>query len=624
MRIPLTRTLRAPSRRLRVAAAALVAAALISPAAATLPLTADPAHAGPSDGMKVAARAHIDSPQVYWDSEANGFDLKTKVGSKAYEAPTTVNWVGKGWSARSGKSQYQFTVPNKPGLEFLGKPGETFYQAPILPEGNHLPTWIGFGAEAGIPAKRFRNASFSLDVLDVDGPGTFELFTTYEDPEKVFVNRLMSSSENGLRSARLVGGDHTHNTTTFSRPGTYDITYRAVARDDTSGKIIASKDTKFRWQVGGQEPAAEASPSLEDRYASAPDGPVPGTYTFTAAPKADKAKDGDDKLTTLTFDAGDASVTGTATVLINGYHLTDMRVEKGVGTWDEHIGPRTSDFQVVFTPDGSKPGKWISPKLGYGPGQQSTQVDSANGSAELMGKVNDPANTRLNTDDITLDDLGYDFSLTDNGNGTYKARVEMHDKSFRGYVTGGMMETPDSKYPTEEFQGTLVNGVWEHNEDDWLIGKPDAGYTPNITIIPHAQVRAEGATIKLDTPYTKEKGITHSGELTPDKHLSPSPSPTGSPTAEPTGSPTASPTEDPSIPPVCTDGRKLLDDGHVDLKMRQAGSGIELKMHDDSGIHTSGKPTEHAVADVAFGVRDSGVGKRGADQADPAFDFLGK
>lgn len=106
---------------------------------------------------------------------------------------------------------------------------------------------------------------------------------------------------------------------------------------------------------------------------------MPGTYTFSAAPKADKAKDGDDKLTTLTFDAGDTSVTGTATVLINGYHLTDMRVEKGVASWDEHIGPRTSDFQVVFTPDGDKPGKWISPKLGYGPGKPSTKVDSAQG-----------------------------------------------------------------------------------------------------------------------------------------------------------------------------------------------------------------------------------------------------
>ncbi|WP_420732804.1 hypothetical protein [Brevibacterium luteolum] len=126
MRFPLMRTSSAPSRRLRVAATALVAAALISPAAATLPSTADPAHAGPSDGMKVADRAHIDSPQVYWDSGANGFDLNTKVGSTAHEAATTVNWVGKGWSARSGTSQYQFTVPNKPGLEFVGKPGETY------------------------------------------------------------------------------------------------------------------------------------------------------------------------------------------------------------------------------------------------------------------------------------------------------------------------------------------------------------------------------------------------------------------------------------------------------------------------------------------------------------------
>ncbi|NUL59480.1 hypothetical protein F7P83_03665 [Brevibacterium luteolum] len=75
---------------------------------------------------------------------------------------------------------------------------------------------------------------------------------------------------------------------------------------------------------------------------------------------------------------------------------------------------------------------------------------------------------------------------------------------------------------------------------------------------------------------------------------------------------------------MCTDGRKLLDDGHVDLKMRQADTGIEMKLHDDTGIHTSGKPTEHPISDIAFGVRDSGMGKRGPDQADPAFDFLGK
>ena len=76
-----------------------------------------------------------------------------------------------------------------------------------------------------------------------------ELFRYNPDDAPADVYRMLSSSSTGWHSWLLDKGSHTHNTTTFTRPGRYVVTYRTVARS-TDGRIISSKPSKLVWQVG--------------------------------------------------------------------------------------------------------------------------------------------------------------------------------------------------------------------------------------------------------------------------------------------------------------------------------------------------------------------------------------
>ena len=80
-------------------------------------------------------------------NEANPY----KTGADTYELDKTVNWVGKGYSTRDGKSQYTMTLGDSPSLAFLGEPGQTLYMAPHLTYGNQDPIWAGLGASTKVP-----------------------------------------------------------------------------------------------------------------------------------------------------------------------------------------------------------------------------------------------------------------------------------------------------------------------------------------------------------------------------------------------------------------------------------------------------------------------------------------
>lgn len=237
---------------LRRAAAFLSAAALLALAGAAPSL---PAAAGPDDGKIVTTKGHVDAPKAYWDEQNGTFVLMNeanpyKTGADTYELDKTVNWVGKGYSTRDGKSQYTMTLGESPSLAFLGEPGQTLYMAPHLTYGNQDPIWAGLGASTKVPTERFRDGVFATDILSVEGPGRMELFRYNPDDAPADVYRMLSSSSTGWHSWLLDKGSHTHNTTTFTRPGRYVVTYRTVARS-TDGRIISSKPSKLVWQVGG-------------------------------------------------------------------------------------------------------------------------------------------------------------------------------------------------------------------------------------------------------------------------------------------------------------------------------------------------------------------------------------
>ncbi|OKL53463.1 hypothetical protein BSZ39_09465 [Bowdeniella nasicola] len=125
-------------------------------------------------------------------------------------------YSGTGYNGNTGAQQFMFTIPNDPAFSFLNAAGQTWYMAPQLPIGNHEPIWIGFGADADVPAEKFRDQVVYLDLLGVKGPGRAEALGFHKPGESWTTSRMFSSADPALRSLAVYPGDHTHNATLFS------------------------------------------------------------------------------------------------------------------------------------------------------------------------------------------------------------------------------------------------------------------------------------------------------------------------------------------------------------------------------------------------------------------------
>lgn len=551
---------------LRRAAAFLSAAALFALAGAAPSL---PAAAGPDDGKIVTTKGHVDAPKAYWDEQNGTFVLMNeanpyKTGADTYELDKTVNWVGKGYSGRDGKSQYTMTLGDSPSLAFLGEPGQTLYMAPHLTSGNQDPIWAGLGASAKIPTERFRDGVFVTDILSVEGPGRMELFRYNPDDAPADVYRMLSSSSIGWHSWLLDKGSHTHNTTTFTRPGRYVVTYRAVARS-TDGRIISSKPSKLVWQVGGMQPVlGDGTPTAVptvDRYNAAPVGDLDAAkYVLSVAPHrldADPAKnkDADDKLSDITFTAANKNLKGTLTLYNNGYFLTDLPVVNGTATWSEMLGSEGSQLQAVFTPDTSdansaEASRWISHKLTYEPGKaESVYSDDGNGS--WPEEIPDEANTVLSTEQYTPTSMDYDVTVTPNGNGFSTVEVRFKDPKVRGFLRGGFYAQDDPVYPYLDLEGSVEDGVARFTFRDESFYK---GTALRVKMLTHPDMNASASTTEVAANYEPGTKYTAHGALAPDSAPisdAPKPAPVDpSPSAEPTVVPTAEPSNEPSIAPT--------------------------------------------------------------------------
>lgn len=551
---------------LRRAAAFLSAAALLALAGAAPSI---PAAAGPDDGKIVTTKGHVDAPKAYWDEQNGTFVLMNeanpyKTGADTYELDKTVNWVGKGYSTRDGKSQYTMTLGDSPSLAFLGEPGQTLYMAPHLTYGNQDPIWAGLGASAKIPTERFRDGVFVTDILSVEGPGRMELFRYNPDDAPADVYRMLSSSSIGWHSWLLDKGSHTHNTTTFTRPGRYVVTYRAVARS-TDGRIISSKPSKLVWQVGGMQPVlGDGTPTAVptvDRYNAAPVGDLDAAkYVLSVAPHrldADPAKnkDADDKLSDITFTAANKNLKGTLTLYNNGYFLTDLPVVNGTATWSEMLGSEGSQLQAVFTPDTSdansaEASRWISHKLTYEPGKaESVYSDDGNGS--WPEEIPDQANTVLSTEQYTPTSMDYDVTVTPNGNGFSTVEVRFKDPKVRGFLRGGFYAQDDPVYPYLDLEGSVEDGVVRFTFRDESFYK---GTALRVKMLTHPDMNASASTTEVAANYEPGTKYTAHGALAPDSAPisdAPKPAPVDpSPSAEPTVAPSAEPSNEPSIAPT--------------------------------------------------------------------------
>ena len=260
--------------------ATLSTLALITPATAV---------AGPDDGKHIATNTHVDSPKSFWEN--NDFVLKSEFGGQEPPIADTVAWVGKGYSATDNSNQYLYTLPANGTQDYIGAPGTTYYTAPHQVSGNTSPIWLGFGADASLPTDKFRDGVAFLDLLSVDGPGEVELFTNKdEDEDGTQLHRMLGSFPDSPHSAYLVAGTHTHNSTLFTKPGRYRLTYRTSARGK-DGQLIANEPQTTTIQVGGQKPKEEKTPSLKERFAqSAAGNAAAAGYSLSMAPQVQSRK----------------------------------------------------------------------------------------------------------------------------------------------------------------------------------------------------------------------------------------------------------------------------------------------------------------------------------------------
>lgn len=632
-------------------------------ALSSLIITAPLAQAGPDDGKMIATRAHIDGPKTFWEN--NNFNLYVEAPRQGVtqnlDPSKTAIWVGKGYSGTDNPAQqYIFTVPDLQEASFLGKPGDNLYMTPSLPMGNHDPAWVGFGADTDIPSEKFRDGSFSLDMLDVKGPGQVEMFRFDETANNNSAfQRLLSSVDPGFHSTPLKPGTHTHNYTTFTKPGRYEITYRTVARAK-DGSTIESKPTTVVWQVGGQSPQdGNGASNINDtanRFNAAPQGGdlVAAGYEFSLTPQQDGTKDGDDKLHSLTFQAKE-KVNGKLTLFNNGYFLTDLDVKDGAARWDEMMGNEASQIQAVFTPDAESAPKWVSQPLAFTPGSsEKVTTSSAQGFGQWPQAIPDPDNTPLSTEQHTLSSADYSVEVGPSQYpGLNKVTFKFKDPDFRASISGGLFDNPKDPYPGYDIDSSVNRGEFTRYfaTDEW-----DNGAQMRFDIIPHPDMNASRSQIVVTDSYDIAQTYRVEGKLSlgegdaepappvkPEQPEQPENPEQSEPVdSEPATEPTSSdepvqPGESlPAEPAPSNDkpadhqchaapfaGKKILSDGHVDIKASLKNGKLGLALKDETG-QLDRKATERNLNDVAFTVSDQAKFHRSDAMMDPALDFIGE
>ncbi|MFW0170255.1 choice-of-anchor M domain-containing protein [Rothia sp. P4278] len=589
-----------------------------------------PATAGPDDGKIITSRAHIDAPKTAWID--NHFVLRNEAPAQGdkegpYSADESIIWLGKGWSEMTGRSQYTFTVDESAEQSFLGKPGDTLYMAPGLPEGNHDPAWVGFGAETDIPVEDFRDGTFALDIMDVNGPGEMELFRYHHQWDPSALRRMMSSKTPGLNSSLLRPGSHTHNATTFTTAGRYEVTYRTVARG-LEGQLIQSEPTKIIWQVGGRSPQpGDGIPqglSTLERYQQAPEGKLADMdYRLSIRPYREGQRSGDQNLTHIAFEADNSSLEGTLTLFNNGYFLTDLPVSQGRASWDELLGSTPGQLQAVFTPSSEhdQAARWISQPLDYAPGVEASR-DSSEGEGSWPQEHRDPDNFTM-TGELYRPSSG-DFTLTlepTEREGYSKLIVQAKDPNFRGFLAGGFKEA-DSQYYDSTFEGHFVNGIAEYvYQDSWFYD----GESVIAQIIPHPDMQAQAASIQVTDSYAQGKSYQAQGSITlldePDPVEPQDPAPPADP------APADPAPETPASAPQCSiepyKGRYILTEGHVDIKAQLGEQGLKTFLKDETR-QISRQATERSLDEVVFAVGNQARNLRQGPLTAPELDFLGK
>lgn len=581
-------------------------------ALSTIVLTAPAtAYAGPDDGKHIATQTHVDSPKSFW--EGDNFLLRSEFSGQTLLIDDTVAWIGKGYTREDedGKrhQNFMYSLPENGTQDYIGPTGTTYYTAPWHASANQEPIWIGFGSK-GLPTKNFRNNIAFLDLLSLDGPGDVEFFTNKDDKDGIDLNRMLGSFEGSPHSAFLESGSHTHNFTLFTKPGRYRLTFRTTARTE-DGQLVAGKPQTTSYQVGGQKPKDEKTPSLKERFDNSSSGDAAAAgYSLSMDKKQNLEKDGDDKLTAISFDAENRA-SGTLTMLIDGYFLTDLPVTDGHAEWEEYMGPEESIIQAVFTPEGEAP-RWISQQVKFTPGS-SLHTDSS-AAAEAWEETENPRQLAP-TEEVTLQETGYTVRMHKQGEEGTKVTIDMEDNNFSGVMTGGLYTDKNDEEATVPVEAPITKG---HGEATFTNGELFPGYFGKVKVLPHSTVKAgHGSTVltesyKFDENYEVKDELSTSADeasATPSEQTAPSDMPA------------------PSQPPQDKEAQRcsekhVLDRGHVDIKALPTEDGFRTVLRDDTG-QVDKKSIDRSLDDVVLGVHKNALTPRSKQLGDKKFDFLG-
>ncbi|MDO5035115.1 MAG: choice-of-anchor M domain-containing protein, partial [Actinomycetaceae bacterium] len=471
-------------RTLRVAiAGAIIAGSMMQPA-----------FASPDFGKEIMYNAHVDSPKVYW--QGSNFELRSDAAGESRLIDQTVNWLGRGYTT-VGTQLFAMRAPESGDLGFMGvESGDKLFAAPAVNGRNNGPIWSGFGADTSIPVERFRDGKFNLELVGFSGPGRMEMLNYYEDTP---IRRFISSHDPHVRQTWVEPGTHTHNQTLFTRPGRYELAYRATARDEQN-RVVASAPQILTWQVGGPNPELA---TLRDVVASYNASPETGTEEFaprfSVAPNTQRIQDGAELLSTLTFETGNEADAGAAVFYVDGFYLGEVPVTSGSAVWNELLGDQDLALQVVFVPaEGSPSPRWVSAPL-----QLSREVTSA--STFELGEfptpvTRDPA-APFTADEYTPSSTKVNMHLEASEDHALLSVVP-EDENLWFKVVGGAFEK-GSDYPMcdIEFISTPTSRTWDSGSWWECSGE---GMDIRLNIITPTRVKFAGTNVEfpVDEPGT--------------------------------------------------------------------------------------------------------------------------
>lgn len=428
------------SRRRRSCLAVLAALGLLA-AGAT------PALAGPDQDRDRITSQHVDAPVPAWNEETR--ELSILAAEK--NADDVVLWLSRGWGGSRSRpiAKYLYTVPSGvPALSFLGEPGTVLNLAPQSPGYGNAPIWAGFGADASIveAADTFEAANYVIDLVGVRGPGKVEMFShTGRD-----VTRFLSSHD--LTHRTVFDPRHTHLNTTFSKPGRYELLYRAVARDADGQRLYASPLTPIVWQVGGTDPRTGQIKDFRAAFAASPSERTAAgaaAPSFTLRRLTNLVNRGDEEHTEFVFDTGNPADAGRVIVTIDGFFLTEMPVENGRAAGSEMIGQAPSTFQAIFIPAAeSGVARWASAPVQYQRDQEPVQVTTA--SEELVPETPVEPAPEWDAAELPVSDPGVTVNITPvpGAEDDHTIRIQAADPTLR------------AAYKVDFFQGRTTVAPW--------------------------------------------------------------------------------------------------------------------------------------------------------------------